>query len=279
MDFIVLLPTLALAAILWLSRNLIKTRLVNSVQHEFNLKLESIRSDFRQREEALKADIRAKEVDIAALRSGAMTAMASRQIALDNRRLEAIDQLWSAITALAPGKGISALVTPLRLEVVAKQAAQNPQFRELLNAMSGGFDLKKVHFFSGSQKARPFVSPMAWALYSAYAAIILQAVLWLHIAKSGVAPKDYVSSEEINKLVKTALPHHTEYIEKYGDAAYYFLLDELENRILEEFRRMLAGEEADKASIEKAAEILKLSTQVSENIKRESIQAHNIERS
>ena len=33
-----------------------------------------------------------------------MTAMASRQVAVDQRRLLAVDQLWSAVTTLAPGK-------------------------------------------------------------------------------------------------------------------------------------------------------------------------------
>ena len=71
-----------LAVALWLTRNLILTRLTNSVEHEFNAKLETLRTQLRESEERLKADLRAKEAEITALRSGAMTAMASRQMPL-----------------------------------------------------------------------------------------------------------------------------------------------------------------------------------------------------
>src|SRR5712691_9429318 len=77
-----------LAMALWLGRNLILTRLTKSVEYEFSKKIEAVRTQFREGEERLKADLRAKEVEIAALRSGAMTALASRQIAVDKRRLE-----------------------------------------------------------------------------------------------------------------------------------------------------------------------------------------------
>lgn len=97
MDLISWLPsvttTALLALALWLGRNLIATRLVKSVEHEFNTKLESLRAELRKNEELFKADLRSKEAEIAALRGGAMTAMASRQVALDKRQLDAVDQI------------------------------------------------------------------------------------------------------------------------------------------------------------------------------------------
>lgn len=101
-----LTTTALFAAALWLGRNVISTRLTKSVEYEFNNKLESVRSQMRESEERLKAELRAKETEIAALRSGALTAMSSRQIALDKRRLEAVDQLWASVTALGPARTI-----------------------------------------------------------------------------------------------------------------------------------------------------------------------------
>lgn len=71
------------AAALWIGRHLILTRLTKSVEYEFGQKIEALRAQLREGEERLKADLRAKEIEIAALRSGAMTALASRQIAVD----------------------------------------------------------------------------------------------------------------------------------------------------------------------------------------------------
>ena len=112
--------TLVLAGLLWLMRSLIATRLAKSVQHEFDAKLEKLRAQFRKSEEVLKADLRSKETEISALRSGAMTALANRQIALDRRRLDAVDQLWSAVTALAPARVISHMMASIKFEAAAK---------------------------------------------------------------------------------------------------------------------------------------------------------------
>ena len=48
-------------------------------------------------------------------------------------------------------------------ESVAEQAARNPKFREMFTIMGSAFDPAKVDL-SGSAKARPFVSPMAWGM-------------------------------------------------------------------------------------------------------------------
>src|SRR5438105_1233155 len=96
--------TALLAAVLWASRELISTRLTRTVQHEFDKKIESLRADFRASEERFKAELREKEAEISALRSGALSVLASRQAALDKRRLEAVDQIWTAFNALSPAR-------------------------------------------------------------------------------------------------------------------------------------------------------------------------------
>ena len=250
----------ALAFALWLLRNVIATRLAKAVQHEFDTKLEAVRAEFRQKEELLKADLRSKEADITALRTGAMSAMASRQIALHNRRLEAVDQLWSAVTALGPAKAISSIMAIVKFDAAAEEAEKNPKMRQVFEMMSTGFDANKIDL-SGAEKARPFVSPMAWALFAAYRAIAMQAVVKLQILKAGV-PKNLLETTAITKLVKAALPHQEQYIDKFGDSAYHYLLDELEERLLNAIRDMLAGVEADKATIQQAADILNLSNEV-----------------
>jgi hypothetical protein len=121
--------------------------------------------------------------------------------------------------------------------------------------MGGGFDLSKLQT-SEASIARPFVSPLAWALYSAYSSIVLHAALRLKTLQSGI-DKDFTDVEGIKKIVKTALPHQADYIDKYGASAFHYLLDELESAILLELTKILKGEESDKESLEKAASILK----------------------
>lgn len=104
-------PTGLLGLALWLGRNLISTRLTKSVEHEFNAKLDKLQAELRASEARLNADLRAKEAEISALRSGALSALASRQISLDKRRLEAAEQIWSAVAALQPACALASTMS------------------------------------------------------------------------------------------------------------------------------------------------------------------------
>ncbi len=251
----------AAAAVVWFGRNLITAR--------FSSKLEALKAELRQSEERLKADLRAKGAEIEALRSGAMSAMATRQMAVDKRCLEAVDQLWSGVTALAPARYISSLMAVFKFEEAAKRAESDSKLRELFEVMGGGFDpkaLAKALDLSGASKARPFVSPMAWATYRAFSTICTQAVMRWNMLRSGIGPQEFTDNEAINNLIKSVLPSHEKYIDEYGPAGYHYLLETLETKLLEELQAMLAGVEADKAGIGRAAEILKHSDEVMKQI-------------
>lgn len=266
MDFTAWFPPLTttalFAAALWFGRKVISTRLTKSVEHEFNSKLESVRSQMRESEERLKAELRAKETEIAALRSGALTALASRQVALDKRRLEAVDQLWASVTALGPARGIAALMSSISFEKAAPITERDPKARQAFEMMGTAFDIKSIDS-SGASKARPFLSPMVWATFSALTAVVMHAVMRWHILKGGLGSMDFMDNEAISKLIKVALPHYSDYIDKLGPSGYYYVLEALDDQLLREIRLMLSGVEADKNSIELAAEILRQSNAVS----------------
>lgn len=258
-----LTTTALFAAALWLARNLIANRLARSVEHEFNAKLE-----------LLRADLRSKEVEISELRSAAMTALASRQVALDKRRLDAVDQLWAAATELGKTKIASSLMAIVKFEAAVNEAERNPAFRSLFEAMGAAMDLNKLDV-SCAAKARPFVTPMAWAYYSACQAIAMQAVAKLHQLKFGIGGHNLIDKDRVKKLVTAALPHHEAYIEKYGDGVYGYLLEDLENRLLEELRKMLTGVETDRASVERAAEIVRLSNDVQQEARQSGMPSND----
>lgn len=260
MELIPWLPALTttglLAAALWLGRELISARLTRTVQHEFDRKLEAVRAELRTAEENFKAQLREKEAEIAALRSGALSVLASRHAALDKRRLEAVDQLWSAFNALGPARAIAANMAVIKFESAAKQAERDPKVRQFFKMIGGGFDTKSLDL-SGAAKARPFVSPMVWAVYSAFNAVVMHSVMRLHVLKGGLGASDFADHKAIEKLVVAALPHFAEYLEKHGPEVYYHVLEALETRLLVELQAMLDGVESDKASVERAAEIIR----------------------
>jgi len=256
---------------IWLARNLILTRLKESVAHEFDAKLEGIRAQLRESEEHLKSELRAKETEIEALRSGALTAMVTRQVSVEKRRLEAVDQLWSAATALAAGKSLLTTISIVDFDAALKRAEKEPRLREVFSAMGGTFDIQKLDL-TGAAKARPFVSPMAWATYSALVAMIFSAAMRWQMLKTGTRV-NLVGDETISKLIKTVLPNAAEWIDKHGPKAYAYIVDQVELKLIEELQQMMAGVEADRASVERAADIVSQSNDLLQKSRGASAEA------
>ena len=254
-----LTTTALFGAACWMGRSLIATRLTKSVEHEFNEKLEHLRSEQRQSEELLRAELRSREGEISALRSTALTALTNRHVGLDTRKLEAVDQLWSAMTALVPARNLAGLIGGLRYEEAQKAAQLDLKFRQTMEAMIVGFNISKIDV-SGAMKARPFVSPMAWAIYNAYRVITVQAAMRAQALKAG-ATNDFIDNQKVQQIILVALPEYSNFIQQHGASAAHLLLDSLEDKLLMEFNQMLSSKESSAASIEQAAQILKLSSE------------------
>lgn len=245
-----------LAFAVWLLRKVIAARLTKSVEHEFNEKIEALRSDMRSSEERLRGRLRAREAEIDALRSGALSVLASRQAALDKRRLEAVDQVWAAYSALGPARAIAAQMAVVKFENAAKFTERDPKARQLFEMLGAGFDAKTMNHEDAS-KARPFVSPMLWAVFAAVRAIVGHSVMRWHVLKGGIGDGDFIDNKAVEKLIIAVIPHYAEYLDTHGPSVYYNVLDALDTRMLAEVQVMLSGAETDRSGVEQAAEIVR----------------------
>ncbi len=257
----------AVLALAWLARKIITTHLAASVEHKFNTRLESLRADLRASEERLKADLRQREIAIRALHDVAMTAISSRQVALDRRRLEAVDQIWSAATSLGPAKAVSAVMAVTNFEFAASEAKHDPRVRDLFGSLGFG-GAPDLSVLATAEKARPFVTPMVWATYSAMASICMQAMLRRETIRSGIGPRDFANHRRVQELIALALPHRTPQLSGSSHIDYHPFIAELEDRLLDELRSMLEGDDVDEARIAKAREILNAVAAVQETADR-----------
>jgi hypothetical protein len=241
-----LTTTSVLAALAWLSKSLIITRLTNSVKNEFDSKIEK-----------LKSDLNAKEAQIESLRNGAMSGLMTRQSSLYQRQLQAIDELWHSVKELEKAKYISATLVSLKFDECAKESVKNPKFREFIETIGGNFIIESIDL-SGAKKARPFLTPLAWAYYSAYSSVIMLAVTKLQVLKIGVEnPEKYFDFESTKKLLKKVLPLQSDYIDKYDSSTHHYFLDDIEELLLIELQNIQKGLETDKDNAVRAAEIIK----------------------
>lgn len=244
-----------LGVAVYLGQRLVEARLGRTVQHEFDARLERIRAELRHNEELLRADLQRAEAEIAALQSGALAALAGRQAALDAKRLDAADHLWQAVLALRPTRSVAATMAAVNFPVAAEHSKGNVLAREVFSAIGSGVeDLPEVA--STVDQCRPYVSPLAWALFEAYRSTGMRAVAKVHILKSGIGNAEILKVGDVEALVKAALPERTQHVDEFGDAGLHLLMDELEARILAEIGAMLQGDEHHKANVDQAALIL-----------------------
>ncbi len=247
--------TTVIAVCIWLLRNIIITRLTNSVKHEYDAKLSALESELRQNEELLKADLQSKESQIEALRQGALANAANRQNLVFERQLKAIEELWDAVIQYGPAKAVSTQMASINFEYAAKRAPKDAKIREFFKAI----DICDVSKLPANQalKTRPFVSPLAWAYFAAYQAIMMHAIIKINMLKIGVDNfEGALDEKKLTDLVAKALPHRVDYIQKYGPAVFHYLLEELEDMMLIAFKMMFDGEDADKETIKKASSIV-----------------------
>jgi hypothetical protein len=261
MDWIPAISTTALLSLaLWFGRNLITTRLTNSVRHEFDTKLAN-----------LKADLRSKELQLESLKNTALNGIALRQSALFSKQVKAIETLWSQVIDFLPAKGAAQNMAFIKFDSSLELASEDPKVREMFMMLGGHVELDSVDF-RASHKLRPFISPVAWAYFTAYTAILSHALLKFHLLKKGLNYPDFIENNNLKKVIVTALPHQKKYVEKVDSGAYYHLLDELESLMLLAFENTLKGVKEDKEALSQAADLIK----VSENlINKDKLDQHS----
>ena len=224
-------------------------------------KLEALRSDLRRSEEELKSELRSKEAEITALRDGILGGRTQRQALVDKRRLDAIDGLWAAFTTLAPFTMVSKMMGSINFDVVAEEVHQHPNTQQFFRTISGGDqteNLAKMAQHSGKSQ-QPFVSPLAWAYFSAYQTVVFGAYIRAKVLEIGMKDAHkLITHEPIKNVLKTALPHYSQFIDEQPVGAYHLLLDDLEKHLIAELQKMIRGDEQDQASVEQAARIMEM---------------------
>lgn len=245
-----------------------KAKVEKAVQHNFDIKLEGVRTGFRKDEEALRAEIKAKGEQIAALRSGALAGLANRHAALDKRRLDAIDKLWTATVKLGPLKMAAKMTSAFKMEVALDAAAQpgaeGQKYREFATDVWNACGLDNFKAIESAHTERPYLPPLIWALYSANRQVLNRSASQLAAMRHGIDASLFADPTPILDLVKSALPHQTEFIEKFGTGGLSHLIDEMEEALLREIQRALHNLDADQASLEQAAAIIKAADKLAE---------------
>jgi hypothetical protein len=243
----------------WIARKWLLAQISESVRHEYDAKLENVRSE-----------LRARENQLAALRDGALTHMVSTQTAASQRRLKAVDDLWQAVTEWQRLAGAVKHMEVIKFEECSKSIESEPNLKEFFRMIQ-----RNTPGFEGigatAAGARPYLSDLAWALYTAYTTVFVVAAAQIKILSEGIDGRKFFDFAATDKVLITALPEYESFIKKFGHVGYGQLVDVLTSRILAELRNTVAGKEQDAESIRRASEILKASEQANRTLAEREI--------
>lgn len=232
-----------------------------SISKQFDKKLEETRAEFRREEEKLKAELRERAAELDALRSGALSSLATRHAELAKRRILAVERIWARVTEMANLKTLSKFAEAIdmnaALEIAEKggpQARKTSEFAEMLMNSVGVDPAKKPEYLA--DRERPFVPEITWALYSAYSQLLHIPLFQLTTIKFGAPSKILAGPEQMKNILKQSLPHLTQFIDEHGANGFPFLADELEQTLLRSLREALEQRDADTHAVAQAKRIL-----------------------
>ncbi len=227
----------------------LKALVEKGVQHGFDRQIEQ-----------LKSQIRSKEEDIKSLRTGALANMATHHEELDRRRIKAVENLWAATVFERRFEMITSFMAILSVPAIEKAfEAQEDEMKLFLNTIWEASSVEKL-----LQEQRPladserlFVPPKAWMAYEALRLISSRAVATVGLLRAGLKSDVLNKSDDANTIIKSVLPHQSEYLIKYPDAGPYYLKKQLEEVIFVELTTVFSSSESYKKAVEDASGILK----------------------
>ena len=208
----------------------------------------------------LQAQLEAEARANGDLRLHLLSGDAERRGRLFERKAAALERLWKSTTILSTAKLQVKLLDTVNYPEAVKLSYSDNSSREFFVALGKGLDVDS--FLTqlkecDPQAQRPYVSELVWALYSAYSGIVLDYVLKQKNLEVGPPPEILNESDDhLKRLVLAALPHQEAIFEKYPKVTYSIFLEILEEALLAEVKKSLAGEEETSAETQRAREIL-----------------------
>ena len=192
---------------------------------------------YKQRLVEIEDKLTRERAEIADLRSILISGVLNRNEKLLDKQISASEELWRAKTTNQKHVMATRFLQSINIEEMDK-SIKDGRVKEFVDATAKMSGVQKLiddaslvstvpsEKIDTANLCRPFVSPVAWALYSAHSSIIWHAVVTMIAWKNGVTTK-FLKNDDLVEAAKKALPHQSGFLDKYGVGGTYFLIDEL----------------------------------------------------
>lgn len=240
---------LVTAALIWLSKQWISERLKRAIQHEYDVALERLRGDLA-REQALHRE--------------AVVSFTAGHMAAHERRLQAIQILWSGVVRLRQQAPAVLTLADIFSPEQIRQMPRNPKAKaELLDALSDSKILSLMATLNDVEPMRPFLGEPLWSLFFAYRAFTGR-LLVLFLQGRDKGQVEYWRDDDGVRQLLAAVMTVEEMKEldrpKYGSVEWVRSM--IEQKLLQRANDVISGAAVSKATLEQAQMILRAATDV-----------------
>jgi hypothetical protein len=222
--------------------------------------LELLKGQHQRDIENLRHELKAIDDRTSALRKASLEGFGTRSTAITQRKITAVENLWSAVAELTPYVVASKMTAPIKWDVALRAAHRSDEAGINTRKFAETYwQILKIEEFKPTihpDRERPFLSETCWARFSLYRSVLTYPVAMLAAVKNGVSPELMNDPKPILDAIKETLPHYTQLIEEYGDAILPNVRDELQALVLQEIRNIVEGKSLDRDHLAQAKSII-----------------------
>lgn len=265
------LPSVIIVAVIstvaWVFRSFIKAWIDSRVHTVSQRDLDQFRAELHE-----------EKANMAAVRDSVLSGRMSRQTIVDQRRFDAIDELWHCVRdfdrlALAP-RYLEVIKIDSVFDVIDQEPSLHTFFEFIAKGMPENAEMKR-----GSNLLDHYIPAEIKGLYLLYAQIVLMCWSIVQAGRMGFDARKFLNLESMNDDVKKHLPYCSEFIETYGKYSWIFLAQTVRDALELQLRSFVDGTQADYDALEKFAikrqvlpstadeKLMKVLEQMPENLK------------
>lgn len=232
-------------------REWISARIKSGIQHDYDRKLETHKAQLKSEQELTILNIKTTLAREAAFHAAAHTSFAEGQKASMERKLNAVDRLWSRVVQLRAS--LPPVLTFMDVMTVDeyKGAKDHPTFQTLTEGRS---DEKLAGLASNSiEEVRPYIGKYMWAVFSSYQAILLRLLLLLRLGRDDAEKIEWHNDTGTRNLITAVLtPAELRQFDQTRFGRVSWLQRVLELKVLVAAQKIISGEAFGAESLEQA---------------------------
>lgn len=235
------LSVLVMLALLWFSRQWVIAKLTSSTRHQYDVQIESLKSQLKTDGDQKLLEVKSQIDRQSSQLSSALALFSNTQSAVAERRVKAIDDLWSEVVTIRNCSAMAMRMADcLDSAELRKAVNDNPEaFNDLTpDAISKALQRNERL----EESYRPYVEHYLWSLCWSYKAVHLRARLLLSKTIAGLGSKHWHEDFATVSLVKAMLTNDE--FEQFSKSEFdklKFLEHAVELKILRAMDRVLSG--------------------------------------